>query len=104
VHTIELPFVFGMLRFTGIAGGAGALARNRAALTGLSAQLVDAWTSFARTGDPSAVRTVARPVWPAYRRPTRATMTFDLPSVVVRAPRDAERATWDAYPFGPFTP
>ncbi|GAB2850792.1 para-nitrobenzyl esterase [Actinoallomurus bryophytorum] len=103
VHTIDLPFMFGTLRFTGIEGGDEALAADRARLTRLSGQMVDAWTSFARTGDPNRRRHVARPVWPAYRAPVRSTMVWDLPSRVVNAPRDAERALWDAYPFGPFT-
>ncbi len=99
VHTIELPFMFGTLRFTGVQGGEEALRTDRARLTALSAQLVDAWTSFARTGDPGARRTVSRPVWPAYRAPRRATMIWDLPSRVADDPRGAERVLWDGFPF-----
>jgi para-nitrobenzyl esterase len=55
-----VPFVFGTLRFTGIAGGAEAVRADRDRLAALSAQMADAWTSFARTGDPNARRTVPR--------------------------------------------
>jgi para-nitrobenzyl esterase len=101
VHTIELPFVFGTLRFTGIQGGDAALRADRARLTGLSDQLIDAWTSFARTGDPSARRTVPRPVWPAYL-PRRTTMIWDLRPRTVTDPRGDERALWNGYPFDSF--
>jgi len=103
VHTAELPFVFGSLRFTGIQGGAQALKTDRARLTTLSHQMMDAWASFARSGDPNARRTVTRPTWPAYRAPRRATMIWKPSPTVTDAPRDAERAAWDDYPFGPFT-
>lgn len=102
VHTIELPFVFGTLRFTGIEGGAEALKTDRARLTHLSDQMVDAWTSFARTGDPNARRTVARPSWPAYQVPRRTTMMWSLRPGTADDPRGAERAVWNGYPFDAF--
>ena len=102
VHTIELPFVFGTLRFTGVQGGAEALRADRDRLTRLSDQMVDAWTSFARTGDPSARRTASRPVWPAYRAPRRTTMMWSLNPGTADDPRGAERALWDGYPFESF--
>ncbi|MGH3374489.1 MAG: carboxylesterase/lipase family protein [Actinoallomurus sp.] len=95
VHTIDLPFVFGTLRFTGIQGGDEAFRTDRARLTRLSDQMVGAWTSFARTGVPSAT-------WPAYRTPRRTTMIWDLRSRTADDPRGAERALWNGYPFGPF--
>jgi para-nitrobenzyl esterase len=94
VHTIDLPFMFGTLRFTGIQGGDEALRADRARLTRLSDQMVGAWTSFARTGVPSSA-------WPAYRAPGRTTMVWDLPSHTADDPRGDERALWDGYPFGP---
>lgn len=94
VHTIELPFVFGTLRFTGIPGGAEALRTDRARLTRLSDQVIAAWTSFARSGVPSRS-------WPAYRAPRRTTMIWDLSPRTADDPRGEERALWDGYPFGP---
>jgi para-nitrobenzyl esterase len=102
VHTIELPFVFGTLSFTGIPGGARALRTDLARLTKLSEQMMDAWASFARTGDPATRRTVPRPVWPAYTAPRRATMIWDLPASVANDPRGGERALWDRLAFDAF--
>lgn len=104
VHTAELPFVFGSLRFTGILGGDEALKTDRARITRLSGQMVDAWTSFARTGDPSARRLVSRPAWPAYRPTTRSTMIWDLHPRVAHDPRGAERRLWNGYPFTAIDP
>ncbi len=90
IHTAELPFVFGTLRFTGIPGGAESLSTDRARMTALSGRMVTAWTSFARNGNPG---------WPAYRTPARATMVWNLTPKVAYAPNDAERALWDPYDF-----
>lgn len=95
VHTAELPFVFGTLRFTGIPGGAEAMSSDGARLTALSRRMVAAWTTFARTGDPSTPDLA----WPAYDTPTRATLVWDLQPTVENAPRDAERAAWDGFAF-----
>jgi para-nitrobenzyl esterase len=89
IHTAELPFVFGTLRFTGIPGGVEALAVDRKRMTALSNRMVTAWTSFARNGNPG---------WPVYG-PGRATMIWNLTSKVAYAPNDAERALWDPYDF-----
>ncbi|MFI7037757.1 carboxylesterase/lipase family protein [Microbispora rosea] len=99
VHTAELPFVFGTLRFTGIPGGQQALATDRARMTRLSQQMVATWTSFARTGDPNARHTGDRPAWPRYTSTKRTTMIWDTPPHVAKAPRDAERALWDGFDF-----
>ncbi|GII76249.1 carboxylic ester hydrolase [Sphaerisporangium rufum] len=96
VHTAELPFVFGSLRFTGIPGGADALRADPAGLGRLSGRMMDAWTSFARTGDPGAGG--AAP-WPAYSVPRRATKIWDLAPRTEDDPAGAERALWDAIPF-----
>ncbi|WP_084476663.1 carboxylesterase/lipase family protein [Actinokineospora enzanensis] len=90
VHTGELPFVFGTLRFAGIPGGEEALARDRARMTSLSNEMMGSWTSFARRGDPG---------WPRYAVFWRFTRIWDTPSWLAIAPDDTRRAVWDAYPF-----
>lgn len=90
VHTAELPFVFGTLRFVGVPGGAAALSGDRATLEGLSDRMVRAWTAFARTGNPD---------WPSYRPPTRTTRIWDVRGPdVLDDPRRAEREAWPALP------
>ncbi|GAA4094605.1 carboxylesterase/lipase family protein [Actinomadura miaoliensis] len=104
VHTIELPFMFGTFRFNGILGGAEGFAADRARLTTLSDQMLDAWTTFARTGTPNRRRSKAssRPYWPAYRAPQRATMMWNTSSTIANDPRGNERALWNGYSFPPF--
>ncbi|WP_433254943.1 carboxylesterase/lipase family protein [Streptosporangium sp. CA-135522] len=99
IHTAELPFMFGTLRFVGVPGGQEALRADRARVSGLSDQMVEAWTSFARTGDPNAGRTVSRPAWPRHTPAERRTMIWDTPAKVVDAPREKERALWDGFGF-----
>ncbi len=69
-HALELPFVFGTLD---------APTQDRFAGTGadverLSRDMMDAWLSFARTGDPAAASVGA---WSAYDEAKRQTMVFD---------------------------
>lgn len=88
VHTAELPFVFGTLRFIGVPGGA--QAPDRPAVAALSGRMVAAWTAYARTGNPG---------WPPYRPPTRTTKIWDIAGPEVRDdPRRAEREAWPALP------
>jgi para-nitrobenzyl esterase len=86
IHTAELPFVFGTLSFTGIPGDTS----DRAPLKSLSKDMVRAWTSFARCGDPG---------WARYRETSRVTKIWDTPSRITVAPRDGERAAWDRFDF-----
>ena len=57
----------------------------------------DAWTAFARTGDPST----ARLPWPAYDLERRTTMLFDETSGAKPDPFRSQRMLWDgqANPF-----
>jgi para-nitrobenzyl esterase len=52
----------------------------------LTAQMMDAWLAFARTGEAP---------WPAYEAGRRATMVFGPQSGVEDAPRDEERRLWE---------
>jgi para-nitrobenzyl esterase len=88
-HTMEIPFVFGRLDDPGM----GPLIGQGGAVQRLSAQMMDAWIAFARTGNPA---TEALPAWPAYTADRRATMVFDESVNVVDAPMEAERAVWES--------
>ena len=82
-HALELPFVFGTL---------GAPTQDRFAGSGpeverLSAAMMDAWLSFARTGRPASEDL---PAWPPYDI-SRPTMIFDKPSRIEHDPFGDER-------------
>ena len=68
-HASEVPFVFGT--FDKVPPGWPAIP-NTAGERQLSAAMLDYWTSFARSGQPSANKA---PVWESYA-PNRAYMTF----------------------------
>ncbi len=89
-HALDIPFVWDNLDAQGapmFVGPTGPAHRE------LSRLMADAWTSFARRGNPTAL---GLPEWPCYDRSTRATMRFELGSVEVdRDPMAAERAVWD---------
>lgn len=89
-HALEMPFVFGTL---------GAPTQDRFAGSGpgverLSAQMMDAWLSFAKTGRPGH-EGIGR--WDAYTEPARPTMVFDLESGQQDDPFGEERRTVEAY-------
>jgi para-nitrobenzyl esterase len=92
-HALELPFVFGNLATPGIARFAGAGPEAAA----LSDAMMDAWSAFARTGDPSTA-TLGR--WPAYEGERRQTMLLRPEPRVVQALGEAERSLWEAVPAG----
>jgi carboxylesterase type B len=83
-HVLEIPFVFGLFDAPHLAPFTGASPDAAR----LSAQVMGAWTSFARTDDPS---TPDLP-WAAHDPATRPTMVFDATSRVEVAPREVERA------------
>jgi para-nitrobenzyl esterase len=87
-HSLELPFVFGTLDAPTI---------DRFAGTGpevdrLAGRMMDAWLSFARTGDPSHP---ALDAWPAYDPARRATMIFDSEPRIEGAPMERQRLAWE---------
>lgn len=92
-HALELPFVFGTLDHPLIRpfAGKGPDARR------LAEQIQDAWIAFARTGRPSHAGIGD---WPGYDATHRRTMILDRRCRVEAAPREAERAFWDALEEG----
>jgi len=87
-HALDLPFTFGTLDAPGIAAFAG----SGSAAHRLSVNMMDAWLSFARCGDPAHAGIGP---WPRYDAKRRATMLFGEKSGAVDAPLESERAVWD---------
>ena len=106
IHGIELGFVFGNLDLTGIPHSATTDPGERAARRLLANRMMDAWLSFARSGNPSASHDQGVPSWPTYDPRARATMAWNLTPRALDAPGDDERALWAAESFDTwdFTP
>ena len=85
-HGIDIPFAFDTIDVAGwddyVADPAGARA--------LSHVVQDAWSAFARTGDPSS----ASLTWPRYVPPQRSTMVLGPVCEVVDDPDAAIRRIW----------
>jgi para-nitrobenzyl esterase len=91
-HALELGFVFGTYneKLAGTFFGTGAKA------DALSAAMMQSWTAFAHTGDPSSTSTGP---WPRYDATTRATMMLgDGDPRITNAPDDQRRQMWDIVP------
>ncbi len=82
-HALEVGFVFG--NHNADFCGSGPKADE------LSKKMQDAWTGFARTGDPSSA---SLGEWPRYS-PDRTAMIFDQICRVEKAPYEEERAVWE---------
>jgi para-nitrobenzyl esterase len=89
-HTMDIALSFGTLDAEGSFTGTGAGARA------VSANMMAAFTAFARTGDPNAS---SLPRWPVYRLPARATMIFDLDTRALNDPRRWEPALFARVPY-----
>jgi para-nitrobenzyl esterase len=88
-HALELPFVFGTLDLE----NAAAVAGNSAEARTLSHRMMDAWISFASTGNPGHA---GLPPWPAYDSSRRSTMHLsEICTVEFDAGRDG-RLFWEA--------
>ncbi|MEP9400766.1 carboxylesterase/lipase family protein [Sphingomonas silueang] len=85
-HTDDIPLVFGTLDAAGSVSGTDAAARA------LSARMMAAFVSLARSGTPGAD-------WPRYTLPRRATMVFDRTSRVMDDPRGWERELFARFPY-----
>jgi para-nitrobenzyl esterase len=90
-HALELGFVFGTLddNFTGTTEEARAL----------SEKMQDAWTAFARNGDPSCP---SLGDWRTYGE-RRETMILGKDCRLVEAPYDEERKAWEKVPESVFS-
>lgn len=88
-HALDLPFMFGTLQTSGMHAltGVGPDAEQ------LSARMMDAWLSFAKTGDPSCD---ALGAWPAYDARERKTMILGKRCWIDAAPFESERQAWQA--------
>lgn len=97
MHSIELPFVFGVLGAQEVIAVTG----RSAGLEKLQDTMQDAWIQFARTGNPN---TPGLPAWPRYDETRRATMELGLNCHVVEDPYSAERRSWTDIAFDGITP
>ncbi len=89
-HTVCIPFVFGTHEVAAPMIGSGA------AQAALSAKMMGAWTSFARTGVPKAS---GLPAWTPYDAEMRPTMIFDNECRIENDPRQADRLALAHYPL-----
>jgi para-nitrobenzyl esterase len=85
-HGLDVPLVFGNLTSGQTAM---LLGDDLAEAESVSAQMREAWTSFATDGDPG---------WPAYGD-ERLTRVFDTEPAVVPYPEEASRRIWQGHPF-----
>lgn len=84
-HAMEIPFVFDHPDIAPMTGDGPD--RHE-----LAAMMSEAWTAFARSGNPNHE---GLPTWPAYDPDKRATMVFNVPSHVENDPARDERLAWE---------
>jgi len=89
-HALEMPFVFGTLN----APTQDKFAGSGPDVEQLSANMMDAWLAFAKTGNPSHPGIGA---WPAFDAQTRATMIFDRQCRPENDPFAEERRALEAF-------
>lgn len=88
-HALEIPFVFGTTtRLPALRGFLG----EGPAVERLSLQMQDAWTSFARSGDPSHAG-IGR--WTAFDAERAPTFVFGAESHLALAPHHEELSFWE---------
>jgi para-nitrobenzyl esterase len=94
MHGLELAFVFRVDSSMGYS-----YVGPKGSWTHLSDQMTDAWTRFARNGDPNGA---GLPTWPRYGAEQHATMEFGVRTDVVLDPYGAERRAWHDIPSEKF--
>ncbi|MFX0033458.1 MAG: carboxylesterase/lipase family protein [Promethearchaeota archaeon] len=87
-HALELPFVFNTLEEPTMKEFVG----RKSNLEPLSEKMMDAWISFAYTGNPNHN---GIPHWSPYNKEKRATLIFDDECKIANALFDEERSAWD---------
>lgn len=89
-HTLDIPHAFGTIASAESATGASSEAQH------VSAALMGALVSLARTGDPQHA---GLPVWPHYQLNDRQTLLLDRSITIARDPRGVERELFATVPF-----
>ena len=87
MHALDIAFVFN--RF--LDQDFGIIPKKSEETEVLSAKMMDAWTSFARTGDPNHKNI---PEWTQYETDRRKTMVFDNNVKIWEDPLSKERKMW----------
>ena len=90
-HATEIPFVFGNVR----SAAGRAFAGSGPDVERLEAQLVEAWSGFARSGAPGAS---SLPDWPPYTLERRETMLLGATCALELDPGSATRRLWAGFP------
>jgi para-nitrobenzyl esterase len=83
-HALDVAFALGNTALVPHFAGSDEATRR------VSASMLGAWSSFARSGDPS----LPGLDWPTYSRADRTTLLIDDPNQVVSAPNETRRAAW----------
>jgi len=94
MHGLELAFIFRVDSSMGYS-----YVGPKGSWTHLSDQMADAWTRFARNGDPNGA---GLPTWPRYGTEQHATMEFGVRTEVALDPYGAERRAWHEIPSQKF--
>ena len=87
-HSIDVPFVFGTHDLETLQP----LLGSEAGIGALSSRIMDAFTAFARSGDPT---TTALPTWPRYAEDTRHVMLFADACRTEADPEAEQRHFWE---------
>jgi para-nitrobenzyl esterase len=87
-HALELPFIFNTLEEPGM----DVLVGNASNTENLCENMMDAWLSFAHSGNPNHD---GIPHWPSYDKKSRATLLFGKEFKVTNAVFEKERRAWD---------
>ena len=91
-HALEIRYKFNLVESEAAPGAADMMAVSGPDSIKTAHNMSEMWSTFARTGRPSAQ---GQPAWPAYTIDRRATMEIDAQCRVVDDPYAAERTMWE---------